>query len=644
MGVFRIARPFAVAFAKPLGLPGSGPITAATETIILAVMAGQSNMVGRNAPDGVDTDLADIFQYVGDAGQGDYRTLSSDITPLDHPDAFDRVGPGIEILKAIRAANPAAKIVAVPTAVGSSGILNGGWLSNATTGAGGTRFEFMLTQAAQARTAALAAYPGATIQWQFYWAQGEQDAAEERTYADYKAALSDVISRTRSRLTGAANAPWIMGSMVPEKWTPEAPAGYVASYVPINLAHVDLSVELTNVFYARGPEDPDQLNDNLHYQPASAARLFGQRMGAVPTDTVGPTVTTAASQSSAVGTTLAVTLTHDDPTLHATFSIDGGADAANFEISDRYLTPTLRWTGDGTGPAIGTYSVGVRARDGAGNYGPTKIFTVQQVSEVSPAAFFTNGERGMVWDISDASTLFQDVAGTTPVTAAGQPVGRMLDKSPNGNHWTAAANNTTRPTYQIDADGKPYLQFDGSNDVLFAATPFVQTTDAIFTAIMGLFSAPQSTTKTLLANNSTASGTPFVVPFQSEGATANLRSQIRNDGSGSIAGVPSVPAMDSTKRVLTAQFFGANASLRIRMASNRPAGGGTGGYNSTAIGTFTGPFTVTRAGLGANPGATPANFFNGRVYSGFAISRGVSDGEVRSGENWIASRMGVTLP
>lgn len=376
MGVLRIARPFAVAFAKPLGLGRLGPIAAAAETVILAVMAGQSNMVGRNAPDGVDTDLADVFQYVGDAGQGDYRTLSSDITPLDHPDAFDRVGPGIEILKAIRAANPAAKIVAVPTAVGSSGILNGGWLSNATAGAGGTRFEFMLTQAAQARTAALAAYPGATIQWQFYWVQGEQDASEGRAYADYKAALTDVISRTRSRLTGAANAPWVMGSMVPEKWTPDAPAGYVASYVPINLVHVDLSVELTNLFYARGPEDPSQLNDNLHYQPASAARIFGQRMGAVLTDTVGPTITTTAAQGSVLDTKLAIPLAHNDPTGHATFHITGGSGAVQFELSDRYIAPKLRWVGDGTGPAAGAYAVELRARDGAGNYGPVKTFTV----------------------------------------------------------------------------------------------------------------------------------------------------------------------------------------------------------------------------------------------------------------------------
>ena len=44
-------------------------------------------------------------------------------------------------------------------------------------------------------------------------------------------------------------------------------------------------------------------------------------------------------------------------------------------------------------------------------------------------SLFANGEQGVWYDPSDLSTLFQDSAGTTPVTAVGQPVGLMLDKS-----------------------------------------------------------------------------------------------------------------------------------------------------------------------------------------------------------------------
>lgn len=47
----------------------------------------------------------------------------------------------------------------------------------------------------------------------------------------------------------------------------------------------------------------------------------------------------------------------------------------------------------------------------------------------TPAALFASGEQGVWYDPSDFSTMFQYSAGTTPVTAVGQPVGLILDKS-----------------------------------------------------------------------------------------------------------------------------------------------------------------------------------------------------------------------
>ena len=47
----------------------------------------------------------------------------------------------------------------------------------------------------------------------------------------------------------------------------------------------------------------------------------------------------------------------------------------------------------------------------------------------NPALLFTTGVNGTWYDPSDLNTLFQDAAGTTPVTAVERPVGLMLDKS-----------------------------------------------------------------------------------------------------------------------------------------------------------------------------------------------------------------------
>lgn len=59
---------------------------------------------------------------------------------------------------------------------------------------------------------------------------------------------------------------------------------------------------------------------------------------------------------------------------------------------------------------------------------------------------FGAGEQGAWYDVADMSTLFQDAAGATPVTAVEQQVGRMLDKSGRGNHATQVTA-TKRPVF-----------------------------------------------------------------------------------------------------------------------------------------------------------------------------------------------------
>lgn len=57
------------------------------------------------------------------------------------------------------------------------------------------------------------------------------------------------------------------------------------------------------------------------------------------------------------------------------------------------------------------------------------ISPLRRRSGFSPRSLFAAGEAGAWYDPSDFSTMFQDAAGTTPVTAVEQPVGLILDKS-----------------------------------------------------------------------------------------------------------------------------------------------------------------------------------------------------------------------
>lgn len=74
----------------------------------------------------------------------------------------------------------------------------------------------------------------------------------------------------------------------------------------------------------------------------------------------------------------------------------------------------------------------------------------------SPSVLFAASEDGAWYDPSDLSTLYQDEAGTTPVTTAGQKVMRMDDLSGNNNHATQAVE-ADAPTLMQDADGNYYL-------------------------------------------------------------------------------------------------------------------------------------------------------------------------------------------
>lgn len=100
----------------------------------------------------------------------------------------------------------------------------------------------------------------------------------------------------------------------------------------------------------------------------------------------------------------------------------------------------------------------LRVKLGLGVDVPFSEYASKIATPYDPLNLFADGKKGVWYDPSDITTLFQDVAGTIPVTKDGDPVGLMKDKSGNGNHATQSVS-TARPAYKG-------LYYDGVDDFM----------------------------------------------------------------------------------------------------------------------------------------------------------------------------------
>jgi hypothetical protein len=103
-------------------------------------------------------------------------------------------------------------------------------------------------------------------------------------------------------------------------------------------------------------------------------------------------------------------------------------------------------------------------------YQPSYGVMMLSAGQFSPASLFAAGEQGAWYDPSDFSTMFQNSAGTTPVTAVEQPVGLIRDKSGRNNH-ASQATSASCPVLSARVNLLTYSeQFDNAAWTKFGAT------------------------------------------------------------------------------------------------------------------------------------------------------------------------------
>ena len=249
----------------------------------------------------------------------------------------------------------------------------------------------------------------------------------------------------------------------------------------------------------------------------------------------------------------------------------------------------------------------------------------------NPSVIFYNAEPGVWFDPSDLSTLFQDSAGTTPVTTAGQTVGKMLDKSGRGNHATQATL-AQRPTYQIDGTGRPYLSFDGVNDsmVTNTITPAINKVQ-VFAGVQKLSDATAGIVAELSVTSVSNAGTFNVLAPSSTGASGNFAFYSKGTTTPATAATSAITLAPVTA-VLTGLGDIAGDLMSIRTNS-------TVGTNST-LDQGSGNFLAYPLYIGRRAGtALP---FNGRIYSLIVrFGPSLTTDQIASAENWVNSKTGA---
>ena len=111
------------------------------------------------------------------------------------------------------------------------------------------------------------------------------------------------------------------------------------------------------------------------------------------------------------------------------------------------------------------------------------------------AQIFSAGEQGAIYIprpiVLGTQSLFQDAAGTVPVIADGDPVGLMIDQSPNSNNAPRSVS-AERPLYNLE-NGIHSLNGDGVNDKIASQNAAPWLTGSTANAFFAIAFKPNST-------------------------------------------------------------------------------------------------------------------------------------------------------
>lgn len=298
-----------------------------------------------------------------------------------------------------------------------------------------------------------------------------------------------------------------------------------------------------------------------------------------------------------------------DPDNLPTPIVDLGPDVTGYD--DGNVTP-----GESYYYRVGAYRVGAYTAGDTVEVVSDEIEALAVEPDFTPADLFTSGEEGQWFDISDLATLFQDTAGTVPVTADGDPVALILDKSGNDKH-AIQSSSSLRPTYRTSG-GLHWLESaGGSNGERIGVSNDLMVQP--FSAAIAIKS------NSLSANMQLIDSDNVTYPGESRSFVG-----IRDSNFKMYAGtfVDSGVSVDLLPHTIISVFNDANSSIQVDNSTKITSDSGERDW---------GGFWLFDSKVTEGSGDT----FDGRFYQALKINRALSLGEQIDLKDYLNSKAGI---